>query len=63
VVPGDPAYKGLYKGLNSLIIFGAWAIWNHRNVVYSMVCSLVLAWSSSGSRRSLTSGVGLEPVD
>jgi hypothetical protein len=62
VVPGDPAYKGLYKGLNSLIIFGAWAIWNHRNVVYSMVCSLVLAWSSSGSR-SLTSGVGLEPVD
>jgi hypothetical protein len=26
------------------------------------VCSLVPAWSSIGSRRSLTSGVGLEPV-
>jgi hypothetical protein len=31
-------------------------------VVYLMVCSLVPAWSSIGSRRSLTSGVGLEPV-
>jgi hypothetical protein len=27
-----------------------------------MVCSLVLAWSSIVSKRSLTSGVGLEPV-
>jgi hypothetical protein len=26
-----PAYKGLHKGLNSLNILGAWAIWNHRN--------------------------------
>jgi hypothetical protein len=25
-----PAYKGLHKGLNSLIILGVWAIWNHR---------------------------------
>jgi hypothetical protein len=32
-------------------------------VVFSMESSLVLAWSSSGSRRSLTSGVGLELVD
>jgi hypothetical protein len=31
--------------------------------VSSMESSLVLAWSSSGSRRSLTTGVGLEPVD
>jgi hypothetical protein len=30
-VPVDPAYNGLHKGLNSLIILGAWAIWNHRN--------------------------------
>jgi hypothetical protein len=60
--PADPAYKGLHKGLNSLIILGAWAIWNHRNVVYLMVCSLVPARSSIGSRRSLSSGVGLEPV-
>ena len=30
-VPVDPANKGLHKGLNSLIILGAWAIWNHRN--------------------------------
>jgi hypothetical protein len=30
--------------------------------VFSMVCNLVLAWSSIGSR-SLTFGVGLEPVD
>jgi hypothetical protein len=29
-VPVDPAYKGLHKGLNSLIILGVWAIWNHR---------------------------------
>jgi hypothetical protein len=29
--PGDPTHKGLSKGLNSLIILGAWAIWNHRN--------------------------------
>jgi hypothetical protein len=29
--PVDPTNKGLNKGLNSLIIIGAWAIWNHRN--------------------------------
>jgi hypothetical protein len=31
VVPVDPTYKGLHKGLNSFIILGAWVIWNHRN--------------------------------
>ena len=31
VVSVDLAYNGLHKGLNSLIILGAWAIWNHRN--------------------------------
>jgi hypothetical protein len=61
-VPVGPAYKGLHKGLNSLIILGAWAIWNHRNrCVFNGVqpsSSMVIR-----SRRSLTFGVELEPVD
>nr|ACN26212.1 unknown [Zea mays] len=47
-VPADPAYKGLHKGLNSLIILGAWAIWNHHNrCVFNGVqssSSMVINW-------------------
>jgi hypothetical protein len=48
VVSVDSAYNGLHKGLNSLIILGAWAIWNHRNrCVFNGVqpsSSMVINW-------------------
>jgi hypothetical protein len=46
--PAVPANKKLHKGLNSLIILGAWAIWNHRNrCVFNGVqpsFSMVINW-------------------
>ena len=65
--PGDPTYKGLSKGLNSLIILGAWAIWNHRNrCVFNgeQPCSsMVINWVKEESHNWCRAGAsGLDSI-
>jgi hypothetical protein len=58
--PADPANKELHKGLNSLIILGAWAIWNHRNrCVFNGVqpsSSMVINWVKDESHLRCRAG-------
>jgi hypothetical protein len=66
-VPGGPTYKGLSKGLNSLIIIGAWAIWNHRNrCVFNgeQPCSsMVIKWVKEESHYWCRAGAsGLDSI-
>jgi hypothetical protein len=62
-VPVGSAYKGMNKGLNSLIILGVGPSGITATALFSMVSILVLGWSSIGSRKSPTFGVGLKLVD
>jgi hypothetical protein len=50
------AVRGLIKkGLNSLIILGAWAIWNHRNRCvfdgWNSNITLILSWAKEEMHR------------
>jgi hypothetical protein len=51
-VPIGSEYKGPNKGLNSLIILGAWAIWNHRNRFVFNGIHPSTRWSSIGKEES-----------
>jgi len=50
----------MQKGLNSLIVLGAWTFWNHRNrcVFYGIVPSLGGALTLAGQERRLWSLAG-----
>jgi hypothetical protein len=50
----------MQKGLNSLIVLGAWTLWNHRNrcVFYGIVPSLGAALTLAGEERRLWSLAG-----
>ena len=50
----------MQKGLNSLIVLGAWTLWNHRNrcVFYGIVPSLGGALTLAGEERRLWSLAG-----